>query len=695
MVDKDKKGKKFMAAWLSKLEKNHYLMAIRMGFIQLIPVIVIGAVANMLIYCPFPDWYEFQSSFVGSVLRSLLLLIYQVSAGAFSVYLCFSVSYYLLISEKQYNISLQISAVTGSIGCFFMAVGIAGKEFSLSDLGTSGSLLAVLSALFCTTMLCTLYGSLKDRKRRYYWKERWFLYTGVRALLAFFLTCAIWAGIIEGLRLLTGVGNPNRLLEKTMLFFFSHLEGETERCIWYIVLEQLFSFFGVHGSGVMQKVSSQYFDVVFVNGNKILFDNMFLSSFIMIGGSGTTFCLLLAGILFARKRSIKKLSFMSLPFALFNINEPLVLGLPIVFSPVWLIPYLLVPLVAFGIAGGATALGILPRADAFVVWSTPPLLNGYLTTSSIWAVVVQLLILAIGTAIYLPFLRLLERSENATEKYKIQEFTKLFWSEYGSSEVGSYLERTGWVASTAGILCEQLQEDIVKGKIPVWYQPQFDTDKKIIGAEALLRWRYNGIAIAPPIVCRLAEEAGLMNEMTLCICRQVLNDLKKMQEKYSETFKVALNTIPSQIDDSNFVDKVLSRVKEHGQVKGFALEITENENLNQYPNISQNIRRLSKEGIALEIDDFSMGATSLKYLQTEQFGYVKLDGDIVRQVKDNSRNREIVRSVIMLGERLQFDVIAEYVEDEQLFEMLRELGCKYFQGYLIGAAVPIEEFLER
>ena len=186
-----------------------------------------------------------------------------------------------------------------------------------------------------------------------------------------------------------------------------------------------------------------------------------------------------------------------------------------------------------------------------------------------------------------------------------------------------------------------------------------------------------------------------MNEMTLCICRQVLNDLKKMQEKYSETFKVALNTIPSQIDDSNFVDKVLSRVKEHGQVKGFALEITENENLNQYPNISQNIRRLSKEGIALEIDDFSMGATSLKYLQTEQFGYVKLDGDIVRQVKDNSRNREIVRSVIMLGERLQFDVIAEYVEDEQLFEMLRELGCKYFQGYLIGAAVPIEEFLER
>ena len=110
--------------------------------------------------------------------------------------------------------------------------------------------------------------------------------------------------------------------------------------------------------------------------------------------------------------------------------------------------------------------------------------------------------------------------------------------------------------------------------------------------------------------------------------------------------------------------------------------------------IPQHISRLKAAGILAAVDDFSMGRTSLKYLQHNSFYAVKLDGSLVRGIVGNKRNQEIVSSIIALGRNLDFEVMAEYVETEEIRSLLESMGCCQYQGYLYSPAVPLQDLEE-
>lgn len=95
----------------------------------------------------------------------------------------------------------------------------------------------------------------------------------------------------------------------------------------------------------------------------------------------------------------------------------------------------------------------------------------------------------------------------------------------------------------------------------------------------------------------------------------------------------------------------------------------------------------------IAIDDFSMGSTSLKYLQKNQFDIVKLDGSIVKEMMTNDRSRDIISSIVYLAKSLNFKVLAEYVETDAQMKALEKLGCDYYQGYHFSKAVDVEEFI--
>ena len=106
-----------------------------------------------------------------------------------------------------------------------------------------------------------------------------------------------------------------------------------------------------------------------------------------------------------------------------------------------------------------------------------------------------------------------------------------------------------------------------------------------------------------------------------------------------------------------------------------------------------NIELYRRRGIELAIDDFSMGQTSLNYLRSNRFRYVKLDGGLVSQVLESARAREIICSIVALGQGLDFRVIAERVEIQAERDALLALGCTIYQGYLYSPAVQLEELL--
>lgn len=136
----------------------------------------------------------------------------------------------------------------------------------------------------------------------------------------------------------------------------------------------------------------------------------FKDTFAVMGGSGNTIALLIAIFIFSRRKDYRDISKMSLTPSIFNISEPIIFGLPIVFNPMLIIPFVLAPIFSLSVAYFATALGLINHVVVQTPWTTPPIISGFLATGGDWrASVLQLLIIIITVFMYLPFLKVDER----------------------------------------------------------------------------------------------------------------------------------------------------------------------------------------------------------------------------------------------------------------------------------------------
>lgn len=182
----------------------------------------------------------------------------------------------------------------------------------------------------------------------------------------------------------------------------------------------------------------------------------------------------------------------------FNINELMVFGIPIIYNPIMLIPFLSVPLVCYTCAYFAVSVGLVPMITHSVAWTSPMILSGYTATGSISGAVLQLFNVALGVLIYLPFVRILDsHSERET-----QELFKPFLDYYRSHEQELELVRLTDMHTVFGDfargLCAELRHSMGE-QTQLFYQPQYHYDGTCIGVEALLRWKHptHGI-IYPP-----------------------------------------------------------------------------------------------------------------------------------------------------------------------------------------------------
>ena len=133
----------------------------------------------------------------------------------------------------------------------------------------------------------------------------------------------------------------------------------------------------------------------------------FVPTFGMIGGSGSTIVLIIVTFLFSKSKVSKSIAKLGLAPGIFNINEPVIFGYPIVYNIALMIPFVLLPAIGIAVAYAATAIGFMNPCVVYIPWTTPPLVNAYLATAGDWrAVIVQLLIIIIGVLLYLPFVKI-------------------------------------------------------------------------------------------------------------------------------------------------------------------------------------------------------------------------------------------------------------------------------------------------
>lgn len=180
---------------------------------------------------------------------------------------------------------------------------------------------------------------------------------------------------------------------------------------------------GIHQT-IINGVLLMPFALLNMNENMLAFDsgyaasevpyiitNVFIPTFGMIGGTGSTISLIIATIIFGKLKSARSVAKLGTAPGIFNINEPIIFGYPIVFNIPLMIPFTLLPSLGLIVAYFATSLGLMNRTVALIPWTTPPFLSGFLATGGDWrAIVVQLIIIVGGVFLYLPFMKISEKT---------------------------------------------------------------------------------------------------------------------------------------------------------------------------------------------------------------------------------------------------------------------------------------------
>jgi diguanylate cyclase (GGDEF)-like protein/PAS domain S-box-containing protein len=246
------------------------------------------------------------------------------------------------------------------------------------------------------------------------------------------------------------------------------------------------------------------------------------------------------------------------------------------------------------------------------------------------------------------------------------------------------------------MLKNKLRRALERDEFVLYYQPKVDLrDGRIIGAEALLRWRLPGHGDIPPSeFIPLAEETNLIFGIGEWVLNRVCADYRQWQTRVADPGRVSINLSLRQLHQATFITRCRSVFKHHGvSPTFFELEITETTLMTDTRRTVRMLDELYAMGLHLSIDDFGTGYSSLSALQQFPIGTLKIDQSFVRNAATDTDDATIVRTIIDMGKALEVEVVAEGVENEEQFNFLRGRGCHYAQGRLFGDAMSAEEFL--
>ncbi|OOZ24438.1 hypothetical protein BOW35_00705 [Solemya velum gill symbiont] len=271
--------------------------------------------------------------------------------------------------------------------------------------------------------------------------------------------------------------------------------------------------------------------------------------------------------------------------------------------------------------------------------------------------------------------------------YKSKSAGRNAISFYDPEMQSSVLKRTA--------LEKDLRNAIEQQQFTLQYQPQVDINGRITGAEALLRWLCPGRgAVSPRKFIPLAEETRLIipvGEWVLeTACAQLAVWAKRADMSH---LKIAINVSPIQFAKADFVEQVLSTVKNTGiKPDRLKLELTESHLLHNIEDIISKMQVLGDAGISFSLDDFGTGYSSLSYLKRLPLWQLKIDKSFVRDILTEPNDAEIAKTIVALANSLGLEVIAEGVETDSQQASLAKLGCYHYQGYLLSRSLPIKEF---
>jgi diguanylate cyclase (GGDEF)-like protein/PAS domain S-box-containing protein len=242
----------------------------------------------------------------------------------------------------------------------------------------------------------------------------------------------------------------------------------------------------------------------------------------------------------------------------------------------------------------------------------------------------------------------------------------------------------------------KLRKALEREEFVLYYQPQLElSGGKIIGIEALIRWKNPEMGLVPPgQFIHLAEETGLIVPLGEWVLRTACAQNKAWQNAGYPPLRISVNISGRQFRQKDLGDTVSRIVHETGMdPQHIELELTESIIMKNEEETIKTLYALKDLGLNLSIDDFGTGYSSLSYLKRFPIDSLKIDRSFIRDLTTNADDAAITRAIIAMAHSLKLRVVAEGVEEEKQIEFLREEGCDEMQGFFFSPPVPAEAFI--
>jgi diguanylate cyclase (GGDEF)-like protein/PAS domain S-box-containing protein len=287
-------------------------------------------------------------------------------------------------------------------------------------------------------------------------------------------------------------------------------------------------------------------------------------------------------------------------------------------------------------------------------------------------------------------------AENVIDLLRNADAAMYYSKQNGGNTFAFYSPEMNAAAVERLMLKSKLRRALERDELDIKYQPKVDLrNGRIIGAEALLRWRLPGHGDIPPShFIPLAEETNLILDIGEWVLNRVCLDYRQMQSRGGDPGRISLNLSLKQLRQASFILRCRSVFRRHHvSPTAFELEITETTLMADPQRTVRLLDELYAMGLHLSIDDFGTGYSSLSALQQFPIGTLKIDQSFVRDACEDQNDATIVRTIIEMGRSLGIEVIAEGVESQAQLEFLRGSGCNYGQGRLFGEPCTAEDLL--
>jgi diguanylate cyclase (GGDEF)-like protein/PAS domain S-box-containing protein len=287
-------------------------------------------------------------------------------------------------------------------------------------------------------------------------------------------------------------------------------------------------------------------------------------------------------------------------------------------------------------------------------------------------------------------------AENVIDLIRNADAAMYHSKQNGGNSFAFYSPEMNAAAVERLMLKSKLRRALERDELVMFYQPKVDLENgRIIGAEALLRWRLPGHGDIPPSqFIPLAEESNLILGIGEWVLNRVCSDYKRWTDHIPIPGRVSINLSLKQLRQASFITRCRSVFRRHDvSPTNFELEITETTLMADPKRTIKLLNELHSMGLHLSIDDFGTGYSSLSALQQFPIGTLKIDQSFVRDAAIDSDDATIVRTIIDMGKALEVEVIAEGVETEEQLNFLRSRGCHFAQGRLFGDAMSSDAFL--